>query len=83
MVSRHPGRRRPSLRSRALWFVRARPVDYMLAMSEFYATLPLVGKHLEPLGGFTAMAQEPGRPVLLPATHGSVALGPAGRNESV
>jgi acetyl esterase/lipase len=41
--------------SRALWFVRARPVDYMLAMSEFYATLPLVGKHLEPLGGFTAM----------------------------
>src|ERR1700737_4619290 len=27
----------------------------MLATSEFYASLPLVGKHLEPLGGFTAM----------------------------
>ena len=38
-----------------MWFARARPVDYMLAMSEFYASLPLVGKHLEPLGGFTAM----------------------------
>ncbi len=24
-------------------------------MSEFYGTLPLIGKHLEPLGGFTAM----------------------------
>jgi acetyl esterase/lipase len=38
-----------------MWFLRARPVDYMLAMSEFYATLPLVGKHLEPLGAITAM----------------------------
>ncbi|MBV9515201.1 MAG: alpha/beta hydrolase, partial [Mycobacteriaceae bacterium] len=43
------------LRSRAAWFLRARPVDYMLAMSEFYATLPLVGRHLEPLGAVTAM----------------------------
>src|ERR1700736_5217103 len=55
MDSRHPGRRPPSLRSRAMWFVRARPVDYLLALSEFYAALPLVGKHLEPIGGFTAM----------------------------
>jgi acetyl esterase/lipase len=38
-----------------MWFVRARPVDYMLAMSEFYATLPVVGRHLEPLGAITAM----------------------------
>jgi len=38
-----------------MWFFRARPVDYMLAMSEFYATLPLVGRHLEPLGAITAM----------------------------
>jgi acetyl esterase/lipase len=55
MDTRHPGRRKPSLRSRAMWFLRARPVDYMLAMSEFYATLPLVGRHLEPLGAITAM----------------------------
>jgi len=27
----------------------------MLAMSEFYATLPLIGRHLEPLGAITAM----------------------------
>jgi acetyl esterase/lipase len=38
-----------------MWFLRARPVDYMLAMSEFYATLPLVGRQLEPLGAITAM----------------------------
>lgn len=55
MDPRRPGQRKPSLRSRVMWFVRARPVDYLLAMSEFYATLPLVGKHLEPLGAITAM----------------------------
>ena len=55
MDSRNPGRRKPGLRSRAMWLFRARPVDYMLAMSEFYATLPLVGRHLEPLGAITAM----------------------------
>jgi acetyl esterase/lipase len=38
-----------------MWFVRARPVDYLLAMSESCAALPFVGKHLEPLGALTAM----------------------------
>ncbi|MDT5092097.1 MAG: hypothetical protein QOH60_1460 [Mycobacterium sp.] len=55
MASPQPGRHTPSLKSRALWFVRARPVDYMLALSEFYASLPLIGKHLEALGAITAM----------------------------
>jgi acetyl esterase/lipase len=55
MDSRHPGPRKRNLRSQAMWFLRARPVDYMLAMSELSATLPLVGKHLEPLGAITAM----------------------------
>jgi acetyl esterase/lipase len=35
--------------------MRARPVDYLLAMSEYPAGLPLVGKHFEPLGALTAM----------------------------
>jgi len=55
MESRQPGRRRPSLQSRAKWLVRSRPGDYLLAMSEFYAGLPLVGKYFEPFGGITAM----------------------------
>ncbi|SON59402.1 Carboxylesterase NlhH [Mycobacterium simulans] len=37
------------------WLLRARPGDYMLALSVAGASLPVVGKHLEPLGGFTAM----------------------------
>jgi acetyl esterase/lipase len=52
MSSRHPGR--PGLCSRATWFVRARPVDYLMAMSESYASVPVLGKHLEPLGALTA-----------------------------
>jgi len=52
MDSRQPG---PRLQAQAKWFVRARPLDYMLAMTDAYASLPLVGRHLEPLGGLTAM----------------------------
>ncbi|MCW2691064.1 MAG: esterase/lipase [Mycobacterium sp.] len=42
--------------TRARWLLRARPADYMLAMSVASASLPVVGKHLEPLGGATAMS---------------------------
>lgn len=35
--------------------LRARPADYMLALSVASASLPVVGRHLEPLGGATAM----------------------------
>ncbi|HZA10318.1 MAG TPA: alpha/beta hydrolase [Mycobacterium sp.] len=38
-----------------MWFMRARPADYLLALSTSYAALPVVGKHLEPLGALTAM----------------------------
>src|SRR5436190_127965 len=55
MDSAPPEHRAPSLRSRAMWFVRARPCDYLLAISESYASLPVIGKHLEPIGGLTAM----------------------------
>jgi acetyl esterase/lipase len=37
------------------WLLRARPGDYALALSVTGASLPVVGKHLEPLGGVTAM----------------------------
>lgn len=37
------------------WLLRARPADYALALSNAGASLPVVGKHLEPLGGVTAM----------------------------
>lgn len=39
----------------AKWLLRARPGDYALALSVASASLPVVGKHLEPLGGLTAM----------------------------
>ncbi len=41
--------------TRARWLLRAGPSDYMLAMSVASASLPLIGKHLEPLGAATAM----------------------------
>ena len=37
------------------WLLRAGPGDYMLALSVAGASLPVVGKRLEPLGGLTAM----------------------------
>lgn len=40
----------------ARWLRRARPADYLLAFSVASASLPVVGKTLEPLGGVTAMS---------------------------
>src|SRR5436305_798240 len=37
------------------WLLRAGPSDYMLALSVASASLPVVGKRLEPLGALTAM----------------------------
>jgi acetyl esterase/lipase len=51
-ATRYPG---PTVASRLRWLLRARPADYMLALSVASASLPVVGKHLEPLGGVTAM----------------------------
>jgi acetyl esterase/lipase len=47
--------RRPTMTARAKWLLRARPGDYMLAISDAMASLPVIGRHLEPLGGVTAM----------------------------
>ncbi len=41
--------------TRVRWLLRARPADYMLALSVASASLPVVGKRLEPIGGMTAM----------------------------
>jgi acetyl esterase/lipase len=45
----------PRMTSCVRWLLRAGPADYILALSEAGASLPVVGKHLEPLGGMTAM----------------------------
>lgn len=45
----------PDFWKRAQWFLRAGPTDYLLAMSVASASLPVIGKRLEPLGAATAM----------------------------
>jgi len=50
--TRYPG---PTMWTRARWLLKASPADYMLAMSVASASLPVIGKHLEPLGAATAM----------------------------
>src|SRR5215467_1032646 len=50
--TRYPG---PTMWTRARWLLNAGPSDYMLAMSVASASLPIIGKHLEPLGAATAM----------------------------
>ena len=42
--------------TRARWLLKAGPSDYMLAMSVASASLPVIGRHLEPLGAATAMS---------------------------
>ncbi|WP_370500335.1 alpha/beta hydrolase fold domain-containing protein [Mycolicibacterium sp. jd] len=48
---RYPG---PTLTTRLQWLLNAGPSDFMLAMSVASASLPVIGKHLEPLGALTA-----------------------------
>lgn len=50
---RYPG---PTMWTRARWMLEASPADYLLAMSVASAQLPVIGRHLEPLGGATAMS---------------------------
>jgi acetyl esterase/lipase len=51
--TRYPG---PTLATRVKWLLNAGPSDYLLAMSVASTSLPVIGKHLEPLGGATAMS---------------------------
>lgn len=48
-------RRRSRALSHALWFAHARPGDYLLAAARVSAGLPVIGRHLEPFGGFLAL----------------------------
>lgn len=50
-ATRYPG---PTLTTRLHWLLNAGPSDYMLALSVASASLPVIGKHLEPLGALTA-----------------------------
>ncbi|WP_272937611.1 alpha/beta hydrolase [Mycolicibacterium canariasense] len=50
-----PRRPTPSMWSRARWMMTASPADHMLALTVASASLPLVGKRLEPLGAVAAM----------------------------
>ncbi|MGV0836767.1 alpha/beta hydrolase fold domain-containing protein [Mycolicibacterium thermoresistibile] len=54
----HPAgqHRESSVWTRARWLLRAGPADYLLAMSTASASLPVVGRHLEPLGSAAAMS---------------------------
>ena len=42
--------------TRMRWLMKAGPADFMLALSVAASSLPVVGRHLEPLGGATAMS---------------------------
>lgn len=57
-MTERPDNRYPAssrLCKQARWFLRAGPSDYLLAMSVASASLPIIGKRLEPLGAATAM----------------------------
>ncbi|HKI42438.1 MAG TPA: alpha/beta hydrolase [Mycobacterium sp.] len=45
----------PGMTAWVKWLLRAGPADYALALSVAGASLPVVGRHLEPLGTVTAM----------------------------
>jgi acetyl esterase/lipase len=45
----------PSLMARVHWLLRAGPADHVLAISVASASLPIIGKRLEPLGALAAM----------------------------
>lgn len=44
-----------TVRSYARWAARAKPGDYVIALSGASASVPIVGRHLEVLGGFAAL----------------------------
>ncbi|MCV7253060.1 MULTISPECIES: alpha/beta hydrolase [Mycobacteriaceae] len=50
--TRYPG---SDMWSRARWLLTAGPADRMLALTVASASLPVIGKHLEPLGAVAAM----------------------------
>ena len=53
---RYAVQQRPSSCSRARWFRHARPMDYVVAMGDAYASIPVIGRHLEPFGALAAVS---------------------------
>ncbi|MDT5248271.1 MAG: hypothetical protein QOJ28_905, partial [Mycobacterium sp.] len=43
------------VRSYTRWVTKAKPGDYVIALSGASASVPLIGRHLEVLGGFAAL----------------------------
>ena|ERR1700730_10150224 len=56
MGSPRPGWLRAGFYTPAKWFAKARPIDYVIAVSDACTSLPVVGKHLAPLGVVAAMS---------------------------
>jgi acetyl esterase/lipase len=56
MSTPHPGTPPPPPQARRSALAWANPVDLLLASTRLYSSLPVVGKHLEPFAGLTAMA---------------------------
>ena len=44
-----------TVRSYVRWAIRAKPGDYVIALGAASASVPLIGRHLEVLGGFAAL----------------------------
>jgi acetyl esterase/lipase len=43
------------MRRRVGWLLHARPMDLIVALGDTYASIPLVGRHLEPVGALVAV----------------------------
>src|ERR1700738_3844047 len=56
MGSPRPGWLQPRFYTPTKWFAKARPIDYVVAVSDACTSLPVVGKHLAPLGVVAAMS---------------------------
>src|SRR5262245_27784096 len=54
-LSDAPKRIGHSVYTRASWLMRAKPDDYLIAAGAASSHLPVIGRHLEPVGGLTAL----------------------------
>ncbi|TPG36583.1 alpha/beta hydrolase [Mycolicibacterium hodleri] len=54
-LTRYAVQSRSSICSRVRWFRHARAMDYVVAAGDSYASIPLVGRHLEPFGALAAV----------------------------
>jgi acetyl esterase/lipase len=55
MLRSHGARAARSVCSYARWVARTKPGDHVIALSSASASIPVIGRHLEVLGGFAAL----------------------------